>query len=330
MSNNIIKKPHRSKKFFSLFICLLAIILLFTIMSSLILNNNSKIKNAKKVKVSTSKIVSPPKNSDSKTKSNTPAQKNEPSTTNKNTDNNATDTANSNSQSTSNTENVSMPGYGVKVENALVEDGKKTVYLTFDDGPSTTVTPKILDTLKNYNVHATFFLLGQMIEENPGSQNIVKRIFNEGNSIGNHSYSHSLKLLYPNNVLNINQFMNEVDRTSSVLKSILGQAFSTRIIRMPGGRVSRVYYKDPNLAKFDNVLKQRGLVSIDWNAYDHDSEKVKEFAPQLINHVENEASNHNKVVILMHDTYSKEETAKALPSIIEYFKSKGYEFKTLY
>lgn len=323
MLNNIINKPNRGKKFFSLFLCLVAIILLFTFMPSLLLNNNSKLKNAKKVKISTSKIVLTPKNNSLKTTPNTQAPESKLSSTSE-------DTTNNTNQSTSNIANLSMPSYGVKAEDAFVEDGKKTVYLTFDDGPSTTVTPKILDTLKNYNVHATFFLLGDMIQKNPGSDAIVKRTFNEGNSIGNHSYYHKLSLIYPNNVLNINQFMNEVDKTSSILKEILGQAFSTRVVRMPGGRVSRVHYNDPNLNQFDNILKQRGMVSIDWNAYDHDSEKVKEFAPQLINHVKNEASNHNKVVVLMHDTYSKEETAKALPSIIEYFKSAGYEFKTLY
>lgn len=322
MLKNIKNKHNRWKKIFSLLICILALILLFIFTPELLLNNNPKVKNTKKVKVSTSKIVLPQKNTSSKAKQTTPAPENKPN-------NIGEATANTN-QAQSNTTSLSMPSYGIKAEDAFVDDGKKTVYLTFDDGPSTTVTPKILDTLKNYNVHATFFLLGDMIQKNPGSDAIVKRTFAEGNSIGNHSYYHNLKLIYPNNVLNIGQFMNEIDKTSSVLKGILGQAFSTRVIRMPGGRVSRAYYNDPKLNEFDNILKQRGMVSIDWNAYDHDSEKVKEFAPQLINHVKNEASTHNKVVVLMHDTYSKEETAKALPSIIEYFKSAGYEFKTLY
>lgn len=314
MLKKITNKQNKVKKIFPLCICLLAIILLFTFIPSLLSNNNSKVKKAKKVKVSTSKLVLTKKNNSSKASPSTPNSEVKSSSTSED----------------SNTTSQSIPSYGVKAEDACVEDGKKTVYLTFDDGPSTTVTPKILDTLKNYNVHATFFLLGDMIQKNPGSDAIVKRTFDEGNSIGNHTYYHSLSLIYPHNILSINEFISEVDKTSNVLKGILGQAFSTRVIRLPGGRMSRVYYKDPNLTEFDNVLKQKNMVSIDWNAYDHDSEKVKEFAPQLIDHVKNEASNHNKVVVLMHDTYSKEETAKALPAIIEYFKSAGYEFKTLY
>jgi|GEM_PF-1639483 len=314
MLKKITNRHNKKEKIFSLCICLLAIILLFIFIPSLLLNNNSKVKKSKKIKVSTSKIALIKKDNSSKTKPSTP---------------NSEVKSNNTGEDTNNT-NQSIPNYGVKTEDAFIEDGKKTAYLTFDDGPSTTVTPKILDTLKNYNVHATFFLLGDMIQKNPGSDAIVKRTFDEGNSIGNHTYYHNLSLIYPNNILSINEFISEVDKTSNILKGILGQAFSTRVVRLPGGRMSRVHYKDPNLTELDNVLKQKNMVSIDWNAYDHDSEKVKEFAPQLITHVKNEASNHNKVVVLMHDTYSKEETAKALPAIIEYFKSAGYEFKTLY
>lgn len=82
-------------------------------------------------------------------------------------------------------------------------DGKKVVYLTFDDGPSETVTPKVLDTLKAENVHATFFLVGKAIDESETNRNIVKREFAEGNAIGNHTYSHNYGYLYPNGKINL-------------------------------------------------------------------------------------------------------------------------------
>ena len=77
-------------------------------------------------------------------------------------------------------------------------DAKKIAFLTFDDGPSTTVTPKILDVLKEYNVKATFFLIGKNIEQNKKSKELVKREFNEGHAIGNHTYSHEENMLFPN------------------------------------------------------------------------------------------------------------------------------------
>ncbi len=218
---------------------------------------------------------------------------------------------------------------GIKAENAFVNDGKKTVFLTFDDGPSTTVTPQILDTLKAYNVHGTFFLVGQNIQLNNNSVTLVHRIYNEGNAIGDHTYSHDLRALYPHNKLDVNVFMNEVDKTQNLLKGILGQAFFTRVIRMPGGYMSRVYYKDPCLTAFNNILRKRNMVSIDWNSYGFDAEGKWKNSNEIFSYIKSTIGTKNKVVILMHDTYGKEETAKALPRVIEYLKSQGYEFKTL-
>ncbi|WML34960.1 polysaccharide deacetylase family protein [Clostridium sp. OS1-26] len=217
----------------------------------------------------------------------------------------------------------------VNAEQALVNDGKKIAYLTFDDGPSTTVTPQILDVLKQYNIKGTFFVLGSNVERNEGSKEMIKRTFKEGNAIGNHSYTHSLSKLYPHNRVNVNYFMQEVDKTNNALKGILGQDFNTRIIRMPGGYISRQYYKDPNLPAFDAKLKEKNLCSVDWNAFNADAEGKWKNASQLLDEVKSTTTGKEKVIILMHDTYGKEETAKALPQIIEYLKSQGYEFKTL-
>lgn len=236
--------------------------------------------------------------------------------------------ASSNKKVSSNN-NIESNSEAVNAEEAFVKDGKKTAYLTFDDGPSVTVTPKILDVLKQYKVNATFFVLGSNIESNEESKEILKRTFQEGHTLGNHSYTHSLKKLYPNNRLNIDYFMEELDKTNNALKSVLGQDFNTRVIRMPGGYLSRKYYKDPNLPAFDDKLKERNMLSIDWNAYDADAEGRRKNAQQLLEEVKKTVGTQEKVVILMHDTYGKEETAKALPQIIEYLKGQGYEFKIL-
>lgn len=215
------------------------------------------------------------------------------------------------------------------LDNKKKNDGEKIVFLTFDDGPSVTVTPKILNVLKDYDVKATFCLIGREVNGSEGSKRLVKRTFEEGHALVNHTYSHDLKNLYPQNKTDVECFMEEVEKTNTVIRNIVGQDFNTRVLRMPGGYMSRKYYKDPNLEELDAKLKEKGIYSIDWNAYDFDSEGKKKNAAELVEEVKKSVGTEEKVVLLMHDTYGKEETAKALPQIIEYLKSQGYKFRTM-
>ena len=77
--------------------------------------------------------------------------------------------------------------------NDITKSNKKIAYLTFDDGPTTTATSKVLDILKSENVKATFFVLGKHVKENP---DLVKRAYQEGHYIANHGYSHNNEILY--------------------------------------------------------------------------------------------------------------------------------------
>lgn len=215
------------------------------------------------------------------------------------------------------------------LDNKEKSDGKKIVFLTFDDGPSITVTPKVLEVLKNCNVKATFYLIGKNIDSSEESRKLVKRTLEEGHALANHTYSHNLKKLYPQNKTSVEYFMEEVEETNAAIKNIVGQDFNTRVLRMPGGYMSREYYKDPNLEELNAKLKEKGMYNIDWNAYDFDSEGCKKNALGLLNEVKKSVGTKEKVVLLMHDTYGKEETAKALPQIIEYLKGQGYEFRTI-
>jgi peptidoglycan/xylan/chitin deacetylase (PgdA/CDA1 family) len=208
-------------------------------------------------------------------------------------------------------------------------DGKKVVYLTFDDGPSETVTPQILDTLKAENVHATFFLIGKYIDRDQASKDLVKREFDEGNAIGNHTYSHDYNYLYPNGKINLDRCMSDFEKTNQSLKNILGQDFSTRAVRFPGGQMTWDK-KDPAGAKaMDDALHAKDMHQIDWNALSGDAEGAPKNAEQLTQEVIKTVAGRQKAIILMHDTYGKEETAKALPGIIEYLKGQGYEFKII-
>ncbi|MBP1312627.1 peptidoglycan/xylan/chitin deacetylase (PgdA/CDA1 family) [Paenibacillus sp. 1182] len=208
-------------------------------------------------------------------------------------------------------------------------DGKKVVYLSFDDGPSVTVTPKILDILKKESVKATFFVVGKAVEENEVTKKITKRLVKEGHAIGNHTYSHDYSYLYPNQTVNSSSFMNDIEKTNQVLKQILGQNFSTRAIRFPGGHMTWQRNDPDGMEVLDKELQDKDYHQIDWNVLPKDAEGARKNAEQLISEFMRNIGTREKAVVLMHDTYGKEETAKALPEIIRYLKKQGYEFKTI-
>lgn len=204
----------------------------------------------------------------------------------------------------------------------------KYVFLTFDDGPSNS-TEKILNTLKDKDVHGTFFVLGSSIENDSKRQEYLKEELKSGNAIANHSYSHDFKKLYPGNKLNIDYFMDEFNKTNDIMQSILGGEFDCRVLRMPGGYGTRKYYKDPSLKEFDNTLQENGIINVDWNALDGDAEGKPYSTEEMLNYVKKTSKGKNHVVILMHDAAGKEKTVKILPQIIDYYKNEGYEFKVI-
>ena len=207
-------------------------------------------------------------------------------------------------------------------------DGKKVVYLTFDDGPSTTNTPNVLDTLDKYNVKATFFILGKSIDEGTENKEILKRIANDGHAIGNHSYSHDYNYLYPGRTINPDNFMADINKCNDRLKEVLGDDFNTRVIRFPGG-----YWSWEGRSGIRPIIDEKGYAVIDWNTLNEDAQGAKKDANGLVECLKKNTDalgpNADSVVVLMHDTYGKEETVKALPEIIQYFKDKGFEFKTI-
>lgn len=207
-------------------------------------------------------------------------------------------------------------------------DGKKVVYLTFDDGPSTSNTPQILDILKANDVKATFFIMGNQLDTNDEYvKDILRREAKEGHAIANHTYSHNYDYLYPKRVISSNNFMADVEKCNDKLKEVLGDDFNTRVIRFPGG-----YWSWEGRSEVKTLIDQKGLSIINWNAINGDAEGIKNYTG-LVNRLkqttEDLGPNADSIVVLMHDTYGKEETVKALPEIINYYKSKGFIFKTI-
>ncbi|RDY22514.1 polysaccharide deacetylase [Romboutsia maritimum] len=204
-------------------------------------------------------------------------------------------------------------------------NGERIVFLTFDDGTSTTVTPQVLRVLKEEDVKATFFLTGENIERGQEkAKELIKEEFKNGHAIANHSYSHDYKILYPGRTLNLESFNSDFKKTDDMLKDILGKYFSTRVIRCPGGHMS---WK--GMDKLDTYLEKNNMASMDWNALSADAEGKRKNAQELAEYAIKTSQGKEIVVLLMHDTYGKEETAKSLPQIIKYFKDNGYAFKTL-
>ena len=207
-------------------------------------------------------------------------------------------------------------GLDYPVEAAYFNDGKKVAFLTFDDGPSIQNTDKILDILKNYNIKATFFIVGSSAEKNP---EILKHIVADGNSIGNHSYTHNYNDVYAST----EAFMGEVKKTDLVIQNILGEKYHTRVFRFPGGSFEAV--KQP----FRQELVKEGYTNIDWNALSGDGEGTNIAPNKLFDRFVNTSAKQQHLVILMHDSPTKKTTVEVLPKIIDYLKAQGYEFATL-
>lgn len=189
---------------------------------------------------------------------------------------------------------------------------KKVAYLTFDDGLEGKITPQILDILKQYDLKASFFIVGNTISRNKA---LLKRIEEEGHSIGNHTYTHKREIIYSGT----DAFSEEVKKTSEAIAGVTGKM--PTLFRPPYGMN---YIKDEAYRKALAGYKISG-----WNVDSMDS-RVKNIASsQIVGYVKDQVKNKNTAVILMHSSSIHAETVKALPEIIEYLLDNGYEILPL-
>ena len=206
------------------------------------------------------------------------------------------------------------------IENIYTSEEKR-VFLTFDDGPTQAVTPYILDLLKQENIKATFFVLGNRAKANP---ELIRREFEEGHYIANHGYTHKYSQIYQN----AQTVLDEYNYTENCIQEALNNPnYHSKVFRFPGGSQGGYYKTIKVQAK--TYLRQNGIVSLDWNALSKDAEgaKTKE---ELLQNVITTIGDKQSVVILMHDSADKILTYETLPDIIKYLKDNGYQFKTLY
>ena len=191
-----------------------------------------------------------------------------------------------------------------------------TIYLTFDDGPRDGTTDIILDILKEKGVKATFFVTSN------GSDSLIKRIVNEGHSIGIHTSSHRYDIIYASK----DNYFNDLEQVHKRIYDLTG--VDTKLVRFPGGSSNTISkkYSEGIMSTLTNDLLKQGYLYYDWNIDSGDSSSNTN-KTKIYDNVINSISHDKYNVILMHDT--KRYTKDALSSIIDYALSEGYSFETL-
>ncbi|HAP21937.1 MAG TPA: hypothetical protein DCR27_11745 [Lachnospiraceae bacterium] len=177
----------------------------------------------------------------------------------------------------------------------------KAVALTFDDGPSTANTPKVLETLKKYNAHATFFVVGNRVA---AGADVLKQTVAQGNEIGNHSWDHS------NLSLKNMKFVNsQYDRTAKLVQKLSG--FKITFMRPPYGAIS------------DRMRKKLKHPMILWNEDTLDWKTRN--AKSVFKYIKKNVSDGD--IILMHDIHPS--TAEALKKVVPWLVKQDYDLLTV-
>ena len=194
------------------------------------------------------------------------------------------------------------------------------IYLTFDDGPSTSITPKLLDILKAKGVKATFFV----INHDNSLNYLIKREHNEGHTVALHSYTHNYSKVYAS----VNAFWNEFNKISDKVYNITG--YRSKFIRFPGGSsntVSRRYSKGIMSTLVKDVVN-KGYKYYDWNVGSGDAGDVST-KEGVYKNVINGLSKKRINMVLMHDYENNYKTLNAISDIIDYGKKNNYEFRAI-
>ncbi|MBL7575904.1 Peptidoglycan/xylan/chitin deacetylase, PgdA/CDA1 family [Peptoniphilus asaccharolyticus DSM 20463] len=204
----------------------------------------------------------------------------------------------------------------------------KLVFLTFDDGPNTSITPQVLATLKKNNVHGTFFVVGSRITDKTYS--ILRKTVYNGNAIATHSFYHNYDILYPGRVADPDKIKEETQLTLARLNKVFGDNFHSVPWRYPGGHMSW-----QNTAAADQTVSAMNVEWIDWNCMTGDAEPKKTRPTTSAGIIEtldkslNQNLHTDVAVVLMHDATNKQLSADSLQDVIDYFKEHNYKFGIL-
>lgn len=198
---------------------------------------------------------------------------------------------------------VKTPFYLKTVYPSLIWDIKKknTLYLTFDDGPIPVVTEEILNMLRSYNASATFFCIGENINQN---KNIFENLKKDGHAIGNHTYHH------------LNGWKTDLDKYIEDVR-LCDNEFSTPLFRPPYGRIG--------FQQIQQLKKQYKIIM--WDVLSGDFDVDADAAKCTKNVIENSVEGS---IIVFHDSLkAKDRVLKSLPLVLEHFSKMGYGFDKL-
>lgn len=182
---------------------------------------------------------------------------------------------------------------------------KKQIAITFDDGPMREFTPKVLDILKNENVRASFFLIGKNIA---GNEDILKRLVNEGHTIGNHSFEHGFWF----SMQGKQKMIADAGKCDEIIEQVTG--LQPKLFRPPYG------VTNPMVAQ---VIKQKGYTSIGWSVrtYDTNAQSAEQLLVKALKNLE------SGDIVLFHDWAAH--TIGILSEFIQEAKRRGFELVTV-
>ena len=188
---------------------------------------------------------------------------------------------------------------------AEAESGIKTMYLTFDDGPSEENTSAVLDILKARNIKATFFVVGKNVRRHP---EVARRIVAEGHTIGIHCNQHEYEELYQS----VDSYLADFDEAYQAVLETTG--VEVKLFRFPGGSINA--YNQNVYQQIIDEMTARGFIYFDWNCSLEDS--IKKSGPEeLIKNAQDSALGRKKIVLLAHDIVHS--TALCLNDLLDAF-----------
>lgn len=201
---------------------------------------------------------------------------------------------------------------------ANVSECKKTVCLTFDDGPSKR-TMEILDILDKHDIKACFFVIGASQEK---GQEIIKEIKSRGHLVAAHSFSHKYEEIYSS----VDAYMKDFDNICCYIEEATGEM--PTLFRFPGGSKNSLGMKNGIMDEIKKRTCEKGFDFLDWNIVSGDDTATVYPPETLLENIKRDAKKaKDPLVILFHDTYHNKTTPQAVELCIEYFKNNNYEFK---
>ncbi|HXM25084.1 MAG TPA: polysaccharide deacetylase family protein [Chthoniobacterales bacterium] len=179
------------------------------------------------------------------------------------------------------------------------------IAMTFDDGPSPETTPRLLDILKQRNIKATFFMIGQNAERNP---EIVKRILADGHEIGNHSWTHPQLAKLPDD-----RVTEEITKTQNAITNASG--YTPKLLRPPYGSITG--------RQKEWIENQFGLSVILWSVdpFDWKRPGASVIQQRIL------AGARPGAIILSHDIHKQ--TVDSMPATLDALAAKGFKFVTV-